>query len=93
MSGGTVISNQGYVTSNEQPTEPTDADGIDSNGDQPTQVVVGNAQMLSILKDVFVVGGGTAVPGSQLEYVIRVINIGSQPATRVVVYTLASISS
>ncbi len=86
VSGGTIISNQGYVTSNEQATEPTDADGIDSNGDQPTQVVVGNnAQVLSILKEVFVVGGGAAVPGSQLEYVIRVTNIGSLPATRVVV--------
>ncbi|MHC4322689.1 MAG: isopeptide-forming domain-containing fimbrial protein [Planctomycetota bacterium] len=83
VSGGTVISNQGYVTSNEQSTEPTDADGIDSNGDQPTQVVVGDAQVLSILKEVFVVGGGAAVPGSQLEYVIRVTNIGSLPATGV----------
>jgi uncharacterized repeat protein (TIGR01451 family) len=86
VSEGTIISNQGYVTSNEQATEPTDADGIDSNGDQPTQVVVGNsAQVLSILKEVFVVGGGAAVPGSQLEYVIRVTNIGNLPATSVVV--------
>jgi uncharacterized repeat protein (TIGR01451 family)/fimbrial isopeptide formation D2 family protein len=82
---GTVISNQGTVSTTEQPDEPTDADGIDSNGDQPTQVVVGNAQLLSILKQVFVMGGGAAVPGSQLEYVLRVTNIGSLPATRAVV--------
>ena len=82
---GTIISNQGVVSTNETLDEPTDADGIDANGDQPTQVVVGNAQQLSILKEVFVVGGGAAVPGSQLEYVIRVNNIGSLPATNVVV--------
>jgi uncharacterized repeat protein (TIGR01451 family) len=73
------------VITNEQLDEPTDADGIDSNGDQPTEVVVGEAQMLSIVKEVFVVGGGVAVPGSQLEYAIRVTNIGSLPATHVVV--------
>jgi uncharacterized repeat protein (TIGR01451 family)/fimbrial isopeptide formation D2 family protein len=82
---GTIISNQGVVSTNEILDEPTDADGIDANGDQPTQVVVGNAQQLSIIKEVFVVGGGAAVPGSQLEYVIRVNNIGSLPATNVVV--------
>jgi uncharacterized repeat protein (TIGR01451 family)/fimbrial isopeptide formation D2 family protein len=81
----TIISNQGYVSTNEQIDEPTDADGIDSNGDQPTEVVVGDTQMLSIVKEVFVVGGGVAVTGSQLEYVIRVINIGSLPATHVMV--------
>ena len=82
---GTVISNQGMVSSKQVPDEPTDADGIDTNGDQPTQVVVGDAQQVGILKEVSVVGGGTAVPGSQLEYVIRVTNIGSLPATHVVV--------
>lgn len=82
---GTIISNQGVVSSNEQANEPTDADGIDSNGDQPTQIVVGDAQLLSITKEVFVVGGGTAEPDSLLEYVVRVTNTGTQPATNVVV--------
>jgi uncharacterized repeat protein (TIGR01451 family)/fimbrial isopeptide formation D2 family protein len=82
---GTIISNQGVVSSNELPDEPTDADGIDANGDQPTQVVVGAAQQLSILKEVSVVGGGTALPGALLEYLVRATNIGSLPATNVVV--------
>jgi uncharacterized repeat protein (TIGR01451 family)/fimbrial isopeptide formation D2 family protein len=82
---GTIISNQGIVNTSELPAEPTDADGIDSNGDQPTQIVVGAAQQLSITKEVFVVGGGTAEPGSQLEYVLRVTNIGSLAATNVVI--------
>ena len=71
---GTIISNQGVVSTNESFDEETDADGIDTNGDQPTQVVVGDAQLLSIVKEVFVVNGGAAVAGSQLEYVIRVNN-------------------
>ena len=81
----TIISNQGVVSTGEALDEPTDADGNDSNGDQPTQTVVGDEQLLSIVKEVFVVGGGSALPGSELEYVIRVNNIGSRPATQVVV--------
>ena len=83
---GTIISNQGFVDHVESPdTEPTDADGIDSNGDQPTDIVVGNVQLLSITKEVFVVGGGVALAGGELEYVVRVTNIGSVPAINVVI--------
>ncbi|MBI3186580.1 MAG: DUF11 domain-containing protein, partial [Gammaproteobacteria bacterium] len=80
---GTLISNQGIVSSNEQLDEPTDADGNDANGDQPTVVVVGNTQQLSITKQVFVVNGGVATAGGELEYVIRATNISSVPATNV----------
>jgi uncharacterized repeat protein (TIGR01451 family)/fimbrial isopeptide formation D2 family protein len=80
-----IISNQGYVASNELPTEPTDADGNDANGDQPTIVVVGNVQQLAITKEVLVIGGGAAEPGKELEYVVRVTNIGSITATNVVI--------
>ncbi|MFK8012741.1 MAG: isopeptide-forming domain-containing fimbrial protein [Marinicellaceae bacterium] len=38
---GTVISNQGEVDSNETLAEPTDSDGVDSNGDQATEIIVG----------------------------------------------------
>jgi uncharacterized repeat protein (TIGR01451 family) len=82
---GTIISNQGCIASNELPPQLTDADGSPANGYQPTVVVVGDAQLLSVTKEVAVVGGGTAQPGSQLEYAIRVTNIGSVPATQVVV--------
>ncbi|MGD8568690.1 MAG: isopeptide-forming domain-containing fimbrial protein, partial [Gammaproteobacteria bacterium] len=79
---GTVISNQGYVDTNEltNGAEPTDADGLDSNGDQPTTIVVGNAQLLSITKEVSVVGGGPALAGGQLDYIVRVTNSGTVPA-------------
>jgi len=82
---GTLISNQGFVSSNETPTEPTDADGNDANGDQPTDIVVGNVQQLAITKQVLVVGGDTATAGGQLEYVVQVTNIGSVPASNVVI--------
>ena len=84
VAAGTVISNQGYVDSSGLPTEPTDADGIDSNGDQPTTIVVGSAQQLLITKEVVVVGGGVAQAGGQLEFVVRVTNTGTTPATQVV---------
>ena len=38
----------------------TDGDGDPSNGPEPTIVVVGDAQQLSIVKQVSVVGGGAA---------------------------------
>ncbi|VAW50145.1 Conserved repeat domain protein, partial [hydrothermal vent metagenome] len=82
---GTIISNQGFVASNELPTEPTDADGNDGNGDQPTVVVVGNVQQLAITKQVLVIGGGAAEPGKELEYVVRVTNIGSATAVNAVI--------
>ena len=85
VSEGTVISNQGSVASGELQPEPTDADGVPSNGDQPTIIVVGSAQLIVITKEVGVVGGGAALAGGQLEYVIRVTNVGSLPAIQVVV--------
>lgn len=82
---GLVIINQGTLSSNELPDEPTDQDGIDSNGDQPTEITVGEAQQVSIAKSVVVVGGGAAVPGSELEYTVQVTNAGLVPATQVVI--------
>jgi uncharacterized repeat protein (TIGR01451 family) len=85
VAAGTIISNQGSVDSNELPAELTDADGIESNGDQPTVIAVGNPQLLSITKQVAVIGGGPALAGGQLEYRVSVSNIGSIAATNVVI--------
>jgi large repetitive protein len=82
---GTIISNQGHVASNELPTELTDADGDPSNGHQPTVVVVGHAQYLTINKEVLVVDGGAAHAGKTLEYIVTVTNIGTMPAMDVVI--------
>lgn len=82
---GTIISNQGSVDSYELPVELTDADGIDSNGDQPTLIAVGLEQLVNITKTVSVVGGGPALAGGQLEYRVEVNNIGTVTATDIVI--------
>ena len=82
---GTLISNQAVVTSTELPDLLTDGDGDPATGPEPTVVVVGDSQQVSITKQVAVVGGGAAVPGAELEYVVRVVNIGAVPAYNVVV--------
>lgn len=79
----TVISNQGSVTSTELDPELTDSDGVPENGDQPTLIVVGAGQLVTITKQVAVVGGGPALAGRQLEYTIWVTNVGSMPALQV----------
>ncbi|MEN8181383.1 MAG: hypothetical protein ABFS46_02485 [Myxococcota bacterium] len=83
--GGTLISNQALVTSVEVPRLPTDGDGNPATGPEPTVVVVGDGQQLSITKQVVVVGGGPALAGSQLEYLVSVVNVGSVPAFSVVI--------
>ena len=39
---GTVLSNQGVVDSNQTVPEPTDENGEDDDGDQPTDIPVGD---------------------------------------------------
>ncbi|HKR34439.1 MAG TPA: choice-of-anchor K domain-containing protein [Steroidobacteraceae bacterium] len=82
---GTIIRNQAVVRTTEVPTVLTDGDGNPSTGPEPTVVVVGNGQQLSIVKEVSVVGGGPASQGATLEYVVRVTNISLVPALYVVI--------
>src|SRR6185436_16606667 len=81
---GTLISNQAVVDSVEVPDLLTDGDGNPATGPEPTVVVVGAGQQLSISKQVTVVGGGAALPGSTLECVVQVANIAAVPAFNVV---------
>jgi uncharacterized repeat protein (TIGR01451 family) len=82
---GTIISNQAVLDTSEVPDLLTDGDGDPATGPEPTLVVVGARQQLSIAKEVLVVGGGAALAGSQLEYVVRVVNIAAVPASDVVI--------
>jgi large repetitive protein len=82
---GTLIINQGTVSSDELPNLLTDGDGNPATGPQPTVVVVGDAQQLMITKQVAVIGGGPALAGSTLEYVVRVVNVAAVPAQAVVI--------
>jgi uncharacterized repeat protein (TIGR01451 family)/fimbrial isopeptide formation D2 family protein len=81
---GTIISNQAVVATAELPDLLTDGDGNPATGPEPTQVVVGDGQQLSITKQVVVVGGGPALAGSTLEYLVLVTNIATVPAVGVV---------
>ena len=82
---GTVISNQATVYSAELPNLLTDGDGNPATGPEPTVVVVGNLQTLNIVKGVSVVGGGPALAGATLDYVVTVTNVGTLPALAVVI--------
>ena len=82
---GTLITNQAVVDSVELPNLPTDGDGNPGNGAQPTVVVVGAVQQVSITKQVTVVGGGPALAGATLEYLVIVTNIAALPAINVVI--------
>jgi uncharacterized repeat protein (TIGR01451 family) len=82
---GTRISNQAGVSSAGLPNLLTDGDGNPATGPEPTVVVVGVAQQISISNQVTVVGGGAALPGRQLEYLLRVVNTATVPAYNVVI--------
>ena len=82
--GGTQITNQAIVETAETPNVLTDGDGNPATGPEPTIVVVGFGQELTIDKTVAVVGGGPALAGSRLEYTVRVTNVGVVDATDVV---------
>jgi uncharacterized repeat protein (TIGR01451 family) len=82
---GTLIVNQATVYTDELPNLLTDGDGNAATGPEPTVVVVGDAQQLSITKDVAVVGGGPAVAGATLEYTVSVRNVGAIPALYVTI--------
>jgi uncharacterized repeat protein (TIGR01451 family) len=82
---GTVIANQAVVDTAELPDLPTDGDGNPATGPEPTVVVVGNLQELRITKFVSVVGGGPALAGATLEYVVQATNVGTLPVIDVVI--------
>ena len=82
---GTVIANQAVVDTLELPDLLTDGDGNPATGPEPTVVVVGNLQELRITKNVSVVGGGPALAGATLEYVVQATNIGTLPAIDVMI--------
>ncbi|MDP6981018.1 MAG: OmpA family protein [Myxococcota bacterium] len=82
---GTLISNQATVMTAETANLLTDGDGDPATGPEPTIVVVGAGQQLAITKQVSVVGGGAAVAGAELEYVVRIDNIATVTASDVVI--------
>ena len=82
---GSLIVNQATVYSAEVANLLTDGDGNPATGPEPTIVVVGDAQALTIVKEVSVVDGGAAIAGATLEYVVTVQNVGTVPALYVTI--------
>lgn len=78
ITGGKVISNQGFVSADAHPREGTDSDNNDANGDQPTLTPVGTNRLLTAIKEVVDVNGDSASPGDVLEYRITVRNSGQE---------------
>ncbi|MGB5412353.1 MAG: hypothetical protein WBN09_12535 [Woeseiaceae bacterium] len=83
---GTLITNQATVYAAEVPFTLTDGDGNPATGPEPTVVVVGDVQQLSIVKEVAVVGGGIALPGETLEYTVTVSNVSTVPVQYMTLY-------
>ena len=86
VASGTLIVNQATVLSQKTPALRTDGDGNPSTGPEPTVVIVVPAPRLTITKQVAVVGGGPALAGSQLEYLVSITNISAVPASYVEIY-------
>ncbi len=87
---GTEISNQGFVDSDSTVPEPTDADGIDGNGDQPTVIPVGEPSVppeLYLWKFVEWMddadGSGDISPGDTMRYWVILYNYGQTQLTDV----------
>ena len=88
---GTVISNQGSVDSDQTVPKPTDADGIDANGDQPTDIVVGgpSTPASALYAEKYVAlqvdadASGTVTQGDTLRYTIILHNTGAASLTNV----------
>ncbi len=87
---GTLISNQGVVDSPMTEPEPTDWDGNDGNGDQPTDVIVEGTRRgsLRVSKSVALIGDtvapvGTLNSGDTVRYSIVILNDGPVAVTNV----------
>src|SRR5262249_2315140 len=76
LAAGTIVTNTGVVTWN---TPPQTANGSVSI------TIAAVANPLTITKQVSVVGGGAAVPGATLDYLVHVTNTSANPVTPVVI--------
>ncbi|MBW1872437.1 MAG: DUF11 domain-containing protein, partial [Deltaproteobacteria bacterium] len=83
---GPRIVNQGLVSSAQLPDEPTDDDGDELNGDNPTVIQVGvdpQADLSTSVKSVEDLNGGVVLPGDELRYTIRLVNAGTADANSI----------
>src|SRR5262249_55440434 len=75
LAAGTVVTNTGVVTWNTPP----------QTASASVSVTIGAVPGLAITKQVSVVGGGAAVPGGQLDYLVHVTNNSATPVNPTVI--------
>lgn len=80
---GEIVSNQGVVSTSQTNDELTDDDGDESNGDNPTEVVVGGLPVLDVTKTASDVNGNVLLPNETILYTIIVENVGATTAFNV----------
>src|SRR5262249_2467321 len=95
ITNGTVVTNQATVILangttfawSDDPNLNGVADPTVPNAQDPTKVTIAvpAGQQLSITNQVSVVGGGPAIPGAQLDYVLTITNIAAVAASNVVI--------
>lgn len=83
---GQQIFNQATVGAIGLAEELSDADGNDTNGDQPTVSVVGSAPALLLTKSVDDLNGGLVQAGDRLRYQLALRNVGTDVATGVTLF-------
>ena len=82
----TVINaNTGIVNFGNGGIAPNSNSFFSLEGGNLTKIVVVVDPGLAITKQVTVVGGGAALPGGQLDYLVHVTNLSTSPATTVVI--------
>jgi uncharacterized repeat protein (TIGR01451 family) len=92
LPNGTVVANQASLRLGGTPFALSDdpnvngqADPLVAGDEDPTRVQILDVQQLQITKQVAVVGGGPAIAGATLEYLVRVTNVSQVPAFYVVI--------
>lgn len=85
--GVTQVANQGFITSDDLPTVPTDDPGTPTPNDPTITPVTPKPQLEVFKRDslgIDVDGDGLPGPGDQIRYVITVVNYGNLSATDVI---------
>src|SRR5499425_2564393 len=75
LAAGTVVTNTGVVTWNNPP----------QTASASVSVTIGAVPGLAITKQVSIVGGGAAMPGGQLDYLVHVTNNSANPVNPAVI--------
>ena len=85
LADGTVVSNQATIEAAGAPSDVTDDPTTDEDDDPTRFEVVSRPDLSTTLKTFVDADGGSVRPGDRIDYVIVVVNTGSEAATDVIV--------